>query len=171
MTNKQNFRKISYIFGTLLLIQFLILMFTNGGSEYELKKASEELKYDASYLNKSIDEKAEMLFIQQRLNMIKASRIRKFAYDLNDNEKTYFIQSFKDSILIQKSSNPKRAIEIKNEVEIIENGYNPISYIMEKILGLNSLDFLEHQKSYFFIILTVIIYLGFLIRFLLNKAK
>lgn len=170
MKNKQNLKKISFIFGGILIIQFLILLFSNS-NEYELKKASEELKYDENYINKSIDEKAEMLYKKELINMIRASRIREFTYNLNDTDKISLIESFKDSLEIQKSSNPKIAIELKNNIEIMENGYNPISFTMEKILGLNSLVFLEHQKNYFYILITVIIYICFFIYFLMTKSN
>jgi hypothetical protein len=44
-------------------------------------------------------------------------------------------------------------------MEVVKKGYSPIQFFMEKILGLRSLDFLENQKNYFYMIITTILFL------------
>lgn len=168
---KISIKNISIIFIIIILIQFLILVIRNDSDDYEIERACQEIKYELHNSNKSIIEKAKLIAIQENLNILRANKIRNFVYNLDDYEKNRLIQKISDSINYYYQHNPYKIPELKNQIEDIEKGYGIISFTMERILNLNSLEFLKNQKNYFFIILTITIYLIFLFVIILKKNK
>ena len=143
---KITLKKITIIFIVLILIQFFVILLTDESDKYELEKASEELKYDFQYSQKSIDERVKILYIKQLKNRMIAANLR----GLNDEDKVMCRDYLNRKIEEFATTNPSKSIESKHQLEILDAGYNPISYFMEKILSLKSLDFLTYQKNYFF---------------------
>ena len=117
---------------------------------------------------------AKRMYIEEILRLLKDSKIRSYLSTVNSEEKESLILSESFRLNELKDSEPKsyKIIELEHEIEIMKKVYNPINFIMEKILNLNSNEFLKNQKNYFFIFLTIFFFLLLLlINFLKSKTN
>lgn len=177
------------IFVILILTQivFLILSENQNSIGYESKKAFEEFEKehpgvieriqnssDKKTQDELVTEIAKRIFIEEANRRLKDSKIRNFMSTLDNKDKELLIQEpfIEMSKLKETNPNSYKIIESEHEIEIMKNGYNPITFIMEKVLNLNSYDFLKNQNNYFFILITIILFLVFLtVSFLKSKTK
>ena len=165
-------------FTILILIQIVFLALSENQSSigYESKKAFEEFEKEnpgsTQRIQNSSDKKTEdeliteiakRMYIEEANRRLIDSQIRTFMSTLKNIDKEALIQQQYLKLNKLKDSNPNsyKIIESEHEIEIMKNGYNPINFIMEKVLNLNSYEFLKKQNNYFFIFLTIILFLVF----------
>lgn len=153
MEDRKKHKKIIIVLIISIFVQFIILLFTSNSTQQEIENASAELKHVMSDPSLSITEKAKLLYKKELENKIIAANIR----SLNSDEKAQLPRILNNDIEKLKSTNPDKAVELQHQLEVLKTDYNPISYTMEKILNLKSLDFLIYQKNYFFIFLTFLV--------------
>jgi hypothetical protein len=178
---KIKIKNIIIVYVVLIIIQFTILAFSKNvvSVGYEVKKGEEvaikqnpELydrlrnSYDrnSNYYDKKIEEEfitkvAERIFVEELKRMQMDCNLRK---NVGEDIEIIngLIQFYKDTINQIKSENPNsyKILEFEHQIEVVKKGYSPIQFFMEKILGLRSLDFLENQKNYFYMIITSILF-------------
>jgi accessory gene regulator protein AgrB len=171
---------IAYV--VLIIIQFIILAFSKNvvSVGYEVKKGEEvaikqnpelyeRLRNSYDSKSNSYDKKIEEEFITKVAERIFVEELNRMQMDCNlrknmgeDKEIINgLVQFYKDTINQIKSENPNsyKILEYEHQMEVVKKGYSPIQFFMEKILGLRSLDFLENQKNYFYMIITTILFL------------
>ena len=171
---------IAYV--VLIIIQFIILVFSKNDVSvgYEVKKGEEvaikqnpelyeRLRKSYDSKSNSYDKKIEEEFITKVAERIFVEELNRMQMDCNlrknmgeDKEIINgLVQFYKDTINQIKSENPNsyKILEYEHQMEVVKKGYSPIQFFMEKILGLRSLDFLENQKNYFYMIITTILFL------------
>ena len=171
---------IAYV--VLIIIQFIILAFIKNvvSVGYEVKKGEEvaikqnpelyeRLRNSYDSKSNSYDKKIEEEFITKVAERIFVEELNRMQMDCNlrknmgeDKEIINgLVQFYKDTINQIKSENPNsyKILEYEHQMEVVKKGYSPIQFFMEKILGLRSLDFLENQKNYFYMIITTILFL------------
>jgi hypothetical protein len=161
MENKKRHRRVISLFIILIIAQFFSILFIEEFSDLEAKNALAEMQTTINNPNISVDEKAKMLFRKELENKMIACNIR----NATEEEKNAVYRILNEKLEKYKTSNPDKFAEAQHELEVLKNGHTPISYIMEKILNLRSIKLLAYQKSYFFIILTfvsLIIYILYL---------
>ena len=177
------------VFTILILCQIFLLAISNNKSPigYEYAKVSEEFEKenpgvtqktqnssDKEQEEKLITEMAKRMYVEESLRRLKDSKIRNFISSVNSEEKELLIQNESTKLNILKDSEPNsyKIIELEHEIEIMKKGYNPINFIMEKVLNLNSHEFLKNQKNYFFMFLTIfLLLLLFVTNFLKSKTN
>ena len=159
-------KKIITGFVILLIIQVFSLLFMDKTTTQELEYASSELQHVKVGIDVTIEEKAKMLYLAEMENKIISARIR----DLDNSSKKDLIPILTSKIQELQMVNPSEAIKLSHQLEVMKNGHNTISFIMEKILRLNSLNCLIYQKSYLFIIITSLLLFVYLI-FAFRKKK
>jgi hypothetical protein len=178
---KITFKNIIAIYIVLIIIQFLILAFSKNVDSvgFEVKKGKEvaiirnpELyeKYRNSYkkntnsYNKKLEEElilkvAEQIYVEKLNRMQMDCRLREVS---NKDQKNIneLVQFFKDTINQMKTVKPDsyEILEFQHQMDVVKKGYSPVQYLMEKILGLRTLEFLINQKNYFYIIITTILF-------------
>jgi hypothetical protein len=175
-------KNIIIVYIILMLVQFVILINSdnvyavgyesNKGEEIAVKQNPELYeKLRNSYDRKSntYDKKIEEEFIAKVAERTFVEELKRMQIDCNlrkniDEDKEIInglVQFYKDTIHKIKSENPNsyKILEFEHQIEVVRKGYSPVQFIMEKILGLRSLDFLENQKNYFYMIFTTILFL------------
>lgn len=86
----------------------------------------------------------------------------------NDEEKKLIAISANNKLishLLKTNPDTYEILELKHRNKVIEEGYNHITLVMEKILKLTSLDYLLYQSNYYYMLITTIVYLLYLIFF------
>ncbi len=120
-----------------------------------------------------ITEIAKKIYIEEANRRLIDSKIRDYMFSLNSEDRKNLIQEEYLKIKTLKISSPNsyKIIELEHEIEIMKKGYNPINFIMEKVLNLNSYEFLKNQMNYFFLFLTTILFLGLLLAKLIKPKS
>ena len=178
---KITFKNIIAIYIVLIIIQFVILAFSKnvGSVGFEIKKGEEVaiiqnpelyVKYRNSYdknsdsYNKKLEEEfiekvAERIYVTELNRMQIDCRLREVSNE--DEKKIELVKFFKDTINQIKTIKPDsyEILEFQHQMEVVKNGYSPIQFFMERILGLRSLEFLINQKNYFYMIITTFLFL------------
>ena len=92
---------------------------------------------------------AKRIYIEEVLIRLKDRKVRGYVWNLSANDKNILIEGIEIEIEQEKRGNPDsyKVLELEHERKIIEKGYNPITFIMEKVLGLDSPDSLKNQKK------------------------
>ena len=169
MKNEKNNFKI--IFTSLILLIFFQLIYiitVSKSLDSAIKKARIELNTSNEI---AIINRAKEIKKDEYINLLTSCKVREFVSNLDDSDKYLLIKSRKDTIQKYKDNNSIKVKDLQIELDVINNGYNPISYIMEKIFNLTSIEFLEYQKNYFFLFLTIVILTSYLIFKLYTKNK
>jgi hypothetical protein len=178
---KIKIKNIIIVYVVLIIIQFTILAFSKNvvSVGYEVKKGEEvaikqnpelydRLRNSYDRNSNSYDKKIEEEFITKVAERIFVEELKRMQMDCNLRKNVGedieiingLIQFYKDTINQIKSENPNsyKILEFEHQIEVVKKGYSPIQFFMEKILGLRSLDFLENQKNYFYMIITSILF-------------
>lgn len=102
---------------------------------------------------------AEQIYVEKLNRMQMDCRLREVS---NKDQKNIneLVQFFKDTINQMKTVKPDsyEILEFQHQMDVVKKGYSPVQYLMEKILGLRTLEFLINQKNYFYIIITTILF-------------
>lgn len=172
---KISFKKIAFLFVLILVGQIIIFNISDIDKQeldFTRKKAFQEFQTEFPYEvekfqkqgksdEKVIAKLAERIYIEEEHRRLKDSKVRDYFYNLNSYKKNIVIEGIQTEIEQAKMNDPDsyKIEELEYEIKVIEEGYNPITFIMEKVLSLNSIDSLGNQKKYFFILLTIILFI------------
>ena len=169
MENKKKYFKIILTSIVLLILFQFIYIFINSKS---LDSAIEKARIELNSSNEiTIINRAKEIKKDEYKKLLTSYRTREFISNLDESDKYLLINSRKDSIQKYKDNNSIKVKDLQFEIEVIKNGYNPISYIMEKLLKLTTIEYLEYQKNYFFLILSILIMITYIIVKLYSKNK
>lgn len=185
---KITIKQLCLIFLTLLLVQFIVLGLSKENKliGYETKKVIEEFKKENpgvmekilissnSKLENELNlEIAKKVFLEECLRIMLDYRIRNAISSSDDKMKEYIILEKEIEInkIKETDLNSYKIIELEHEIKVIKNGYNFISFIMEKILKMDSIKILKNQSNYFYVIITMLVFVILIGYKLFKKLK
>lgn len=175
--NTTSYTKITVTYIVLLFFGFLSLL-KNSKSEnlnFIPEKVLSELKFEHNkdFEEKNINAFARKIYIEEAFQRLIDYKIRKSVFTLKDDEKTYILRDLeaKKAKIEINNRNSYLIKEIQHEIDVIKTGYNPINFIMEYLLNLESNEFLKNQAKYFYILLITLIFTSLMLLKRLNKFK
>ena len=148
----------------LIISQFLIIEFDESDRKKIEEKAFKILKKNKNYTEENLYNLTKDIQKKEAYARLKAVKIRKFVYDLNENDRLQLSEYLEKQSLDKE---PDKNLQIK----ILQTGYSPITYINERIFSLTSYKQLKFSKNYFIIILSITSFLIVSILFFYFKKR
>jgi len=107
---------------------------------------------------------AKAIRMEELKRLVIDCELRNFVFNDEDKKSTAISANNKmiDN-LIKSNPNSYEILELQHENNVFQEGYDHITFVMEKIFKLTSLEFLLNQINYYFMIITTIMYLIYLI--------
>ncbi|WP_060873884.1 hypothetical protein [Myroides odoratus] len=175
---KQISTKRFYLFFLIILFfQGIVIILSDNHPKsigYEYQKIREEFENDNPGVISSFGENlpddikidlAKKIYIEKKIKRKSDSQLRLYISTLNkaDKEKLLLNLYGEVSTISEHDSESYKLILLKHDIDVIKAGYNPVNFLMEKVLKLNSPFYLQYQTNIFLIIITILLFICVLV--------